>query len=439
MVDKEMVIQEGFTKSCQKIVDEKFAAQQMISQALGFPEREAEHFEACYREVFDDFMPEEVTLGQAPKTAHIGERVVGIQANAVRDGQGQIQSLLFNLSDITALVAAEEQNKVNKALLKILGQKEAFLSFIVDVKNLLVEAYELATVPSPNENRLRIILHTIKGNCGAVGLSDQADLVHHIEDKTQIEKKDIQDISSSFRHFLELHRNVLHIDFEKLAKLGYTVSGESLEALQARLMSGLGQDELLEVVYQWIAQVKLVPAEGLFANLADLVVRVAERVMKQVEFEFVGKEVLVDPEKLKPILQVLPHVIRNCLDHGIEPPYERGDKGDTGHLRLELSDHPDHWTLVIQDDGRGINTDKLVEKSIAAGAFTAEDAAKMSKADKLHLIFADGVSTAEQVSDVSGRGVGMAAVLEAVQTAGGSLKLDSEMGKGTRFTIQIRK
>ena len=104
-----------------------------------------------------------------------------------------------------------------------------------------------------------------------------------------------------------------------------------------------------------------------------------------------------------------------------------------------VDDESSHWHVKIKYDGRGINTDKLVEKSLANVILSREEIARMSHNDKLRLIFRDGLSTVESVSDVSGRGVGMAAVLQAVEEAGGNLHLESEMGVGTSFDFTIPK
>ena len=106
-------------------------------------------------------------------------------------------------------------------------------------------------------------------------------------------------------------------------------------------------------------------------------------------------------------------------------------------MTLAISGNSEFVTVKVVDDGRGIDTDKLVKKSLKNGILTQDEVKEMNQRDKLRLIFKDGLSTAESVSDVSGRGVGMAAVLQAVEESGGRLELESEVGAGTSFEFKL--
>ena len=439
LVDSDMQILEGYTKSCKTIVGEQFDAGQSLAKALQYSAREADHFDACYKEVFEDFMPESVTLGQSPKMATTDDKHIGLLASVVRAKDDSVQSLLFNINDVSELIQAQRENDTNRSLLKILAQKEAFERFIQDTRTLLAEARTLLSETQIDENRLRIILHTIKGNCGAVGLGSQAHLIHEVEDKEVIQLSDIDSIETSFKDYLTAHHAILDCEYESEKEEQYAVSKNSLSELRTKIGEVPDIQAFRRYLETWIAKAQCRPASSLFSTVPDLVSRVADRVMKKVDFKFKGSEVLIDPERFSAISQTLPHIIRNCLDHGIEPPAERGNKSEEGNLEFTVAESGESWSLTIKDDGRGINTDKLVEKSIKSGVLSEDEASAMSKADKLRLIFKDGVSTAEQVSDVSGRGVGMAAVLQAIESSGASLELDSDLGSGTTFRITIPK
>jgi chemotaxis protein histidine kinase CheA len=158
-----------------------------------------------------------------------------------------------------------------------------------------------------------------------------------------------------------------------------------------------------------------------------------------VEFVMVGGDVKLDARKVRPVVRTLAHLLRNALDHGIESPDDRGEKPTTGRVEVRVEECATEWTIHVTDDGRGIDTDALAAESVRRGLLTADDAASMSTAEKRNLIFMDGLSTAAAASDVSGRGVGMAAVKAAVEAEGGEMDVSSTRGEGTQFVIHIPK
>src|SRR5690606_11451676 len=130
---------------------------------------------------------------------------------------------------------------------------------------------------------------------------------------------------------------------------------------------------------------------------------------------------------------------RNAIDHGIDRPAERvkAGKPETGTVHLRAFHSGNHVFIEIEDDGRGISRDKVLEKAIKNGVVTAEQAESMSDEDVYKLLFASGFSTAEQISDVSGRGVGLDVVRSKITSLGGSVDVRSELGKGTVFSVQL--
>jgi two-component system chemotaxis sensor kinase CheA len=127
------------------------------------------------------------------------------------------------------------------------------------------------------------------------------------------------------------------------------------------------------------------------------------------------------------------------VDHGIEAPDARQDKPLEGHVQLKISERDDAWVLEMNDDGRGIDTDKLTARAVASGRVNQSEVASLTEQDRLSLIFLDGLSSADVTTDVSGRGVGMSAVWDAVREAEGQIEVTSELGRGTRFLITVPK
>ena len=160
---------------------------------------------------------------------------------------------------------------------------------------------------------------------------------------------------------------------------------------------------------------------------------------KRVEVDMQGAETELDKTIIEAVKDPLTHIIRNAVDHGIELPERRATAGKPpeGHLLLRAFHEGGQVNIEISDDGAGIDTERLKNKAVAKGLITADHAARMTEREVLNLAFAPGVSTAEQVSNISGRGVGMDVVKTNIEKIGGSVELQSARGKGTLLRIKI--
>src|SRR5436305_6718021 len=160
---------------------------------------------------------------------------------------------------------------------------------------------------------------------------------------------------------------------------------------------------------------------------------------KQVLVDIEGGDVELDREMIEMIRDPLTHIIRNAVDHGIEKPAERikAGKREIGILSVVARQSGNQILIDIQDDGRGIDGKKLVEKAIGAGIIDKADAAQLSPREQLALIFEAGLSTAREVTAISGRGVGMDVVRSNVERIGGVVEVDSKLGEGTRMTLRV--
>ncbi|NJE61481.1 chemotaxis protein CheA [Thermococcus sp. 21S7] len=207
---------------------------------------------------------------------------------------------------------------------------------------------------------------------------------------------------------------------------------ELLETLStlSRLLTEL-QDEIMEM--------RLTPVAEVFNKFPRMVRELARKMGKEVEFVVEGADIEVDRTILDKLGDVLVHLLRNAIDHGIEPPEEREKLGKPKAGRLELIARRErsHVEIIVRDDGRGIDPEKVKKKAIERGLITPEQAAEMSNEEAINLIFLPGFSTKEQVTDVSGRGVGMDVVKDVVKSLNGSVSVHSEIGKGTTFVLKL--
>lgn len=179
--------------------------------------------------------------------------------------------------------------------------------------------------------------------------------------------------------------------------------------------------------------------ETLFVALPRLVRDLSAELGKQVMVDVEGADVELDREMIETIRDPLTHIIRNAIDHGIETPAARlaAGKREIGLLTLSARQSGNQIMIDVVDDGRGIDGQRLVDKAVAAGLIDPAEGARMNQRQRCDLIFEAGLSTAETVTAISGRGVGMDVVRANIERVGGAVELDSAPGQGTRLTIRV--
>ncbi len=195
----------------------------------------------------------------------------------------------------------------------------------------------------------------------------------------------------------------------------------------------------LETLQEGILDVRMVPLGQVFDKLARVVRQVAREHDKQVRLLVSGAETEVDKLIVEELSDPLMHLIRNAIDHGIEPPKVRelAEKHEGGTLSLNAYQKGRHVVIEIEDDGAGMNPRRLVETALRKGLITEEAAADLAPTDVLGLIFMAGFSTRSTITDLSGRGVGMDVVKTNISRLGGVIDVQSEFGIGTKFTITL--
>ncbi len=196
---------------------------------------------------------------------------------------------------------------------------------------------------------------------------------------------------------------------------------------------------LLRDLHSEIVLVRLIP----FAAVADRFPRVvrdlAKKIGKEVVFEVEGKEIELDRGILDELVDPLVHILRNAVDHALETPAEREacGKPSPGKIRLVVRRQKDQVVVVVEDDGRGMDPARLVDLAIEKGLVGPEAGRLMAPGEAFMLTCLPGFSTAREVTGVSGRGVGMDAVRSTIQTLGGNMAIESELGKGSRFILRL--
>ncbi|NPA41228.1 MAG: chemotaxis protein CheA [Aquificae bacterium] len=232
---------------------------------------------------------------------------------------------------------------------------------------------------------------------------------------------------------LVLERNRLLRVFQKLYEEYQSKTVDEFETVMSSLDRIVGDLQLA------VMKTRMQPVKRLFQKFPRVVRDLARMLGKEVELVLEGEDAEMDKTVLEKLEEPLIHLIRNAVDHGIEPPDERERLGKPrkGIVKLSAYYHGDRIFIEISDDGRGIDVDKVKQKALEKGLITPDRAEKMTEKDILFLIFHPGFSTAEGVSQVSGRGVGMDVVMNTVSAFRGTIDIETERGKGTKITLSF--
>jgi len=248
-----------------------------------------------------------------------------------------------------------------------------------------------------------------------------------------------------------VNRQDIRVDLSKLDDLinliGEMVIAENmllrnpdLEGLELDNFSKAAQQmsKLVRDLQEMAMVIRMVPVSGLFRRMIRLVHDLSVKSGKKVDLQLFGQDTEVDKTVVEQITDPLVHLLRNSLDHGLETPAERvaAGKPEKGVVKLSARHQEGEVWITVEDDGRGLNREKILAKACSKG-LVAATGAQMSDKEVFNLIFQPGFSTAEKVTDVSGRGVGMDVVKQNLEKIKGKIDVQSRLGKGTRIDLRI--
>jgi len=212
------------------------------------------------------------------------------------------------------------------------------------------------------------------------------------------------------------------------------------DSLRGKFVDALAfQSRVLGELQKSVMKIRMVPVEQLFRRFPRVVRDVAKMRNKDVGLEIAGQNTDLDKSILDALAEPLAHLVRNAADHGIETAAEREAAGKPirGTIRLDAYHEGDQVVIKVSDDGRGLDRKKIVSRAIERGIITSNQADRLNEAESLQLIFAPGLSTADEITEISGRGVGLDVVKAALDDLKGSVDLGSVPGKGTTFRLLV--
>lgn len=308
--------------------------------------------------------------------------------------------------------------------------------------------------------------HTLKGSARMMGFLEVQNMAHTLEESFErIKKKEITFESATFTRLFKFLDAVQVMVMEVVqgkpvqsplpeaaphlaSKLEETIRIpvnriNAILNLAGELVIHKGEAPHLEPVIEElqykVRELRMLPCSTIFGSYERLVRDVAQEEKKMVEFVLEGEDAEIDKKMLEAINPCLIHLLRNAVSHGIELPRERkaAGKPEKGRIRLSASQHRDKVVIQVQDDGRGIDPERIKAAALEKNIATEKELSQMNSREVTHLIFRPGFSTASVVTDVSGRGVGLDVVRQEIQLLKGHVEVVSVPGQGTTLTIEL--
>lgn len=391
------------------------------------PERAA-LFDLGLEELRAAVMPDELVFEQMPTRFVRDGRAIALTVRRIELDAGEPGLLLIG-RDVTADVARERSQAEARELQAVIGRllrdRADFQRFIIE-SEALFEAARCATDPGA----LRRALHTLKGNMAVFGFQSVADAAHAAEDRLR------DDPSADPRTLVAPVMDVWWSAVMRVAndvpltqEAQVEVEPNEVVAVAEALKRIGGAAGLSDRIAAWLTA----PVRRLLQRSADTALRVAGQLGRRIEVRVEAADIRVDADATWALWSAMGHVVRNAVDHGIEPPDERValGKDPVGTITLRAWLSQGLLVLAVEDDGRGVDWARLARSATARGLPTH------THADLVEAMFADGVSTKDVVTEISGRGVGMSAIRTAVNAVGGHIEVISTAGASTTISVVV--
>jgi two-component system chemotaxis sensor kinase CheA len=434
------------SKACEKVLETNPAGQK-IWDVLKLPEAEVRGFSRWLTTLYSELLPFEdlAPLGPA-KFPHSQGQHVKLEYYPIRNSENKIQAIVLVATDITSLIRAQEEAEKEKAhagfILKLFKQKRSFLSFFEESQKLVSELNRATLSPpiSWNRDALFRTLHTLKGGAASFSIRDVAHQAHELESMIQNWDRFSESKWDEFQQALQKSFDALTTEVNDLLGKAPLKQAPVVEVPKPELIKILALMEAWSKSREWAEQLRsrylTEPLQQSFESFDFVIQQTAKQLDKKVShLKFITPDFRWNFEPYQSFVSTLVHVFRNAIDHGLETPSEReaAGKPPEGEIRIFAYDLQNGIELRIQDDGRGISVDKIKARMIEKGM----PVEGLSPQQILMTIFAPQFSTREEVTELSGRGVGLDAVKFEVEKLGGQVELETREGQGTTFIFKL--
>ena len=391
----------------------------------------ADYFDLGLEQVREDFFPLEVCLDQMPKRLMVGERYLRLDYQPIV-AKDELDRLLVVISDVTDEVQRERVERRSRETLLIfehvLRDKAGFLEFFSEAER-IIESIQSERITDLSV--LKRLVHTLKGTASIFHITTVSDCCHELEG--YVEEIGEWPPREATQGLLDAW-NALKSNLDRMlgdAK-AHRIELDDVEFcdLLSDVLSGVASDRIADRISRW----KLEPTDVRLQRIARQAQGLALRLDKaDLDVEVESQGLMLEPRRWSRFWAGFSHAVRNAVDHGIEPAEERtlAGKDPSGRVSLRTSKEGERFVIEIADDGRGVDWGHVRERAAAVGLEVG------STGDLKNVLFSDGFSTRTDVSEYSGRGVGMAVLREATEELGGKVHIDSDLGSGTTVRFEF--
>lgn len=444
-----------FTRACLDILEANPKGMN-LADVLKIPPEKMSEFQMWVKAIYSEALPFDDLKPLGPTVfPHSKQKYVTIDYYPIRESEkGKLREVVLVATDKTAerlaQIELDKQRQHAAMIIKYVKNKEQFLQFLQAANHYLSQVENMAK-SAMNAGHIAEsfrLLHTLEGEAGTFSLLEvrlASRRAQQVLEPFKSKEGMTADAQMQFREalvetkkeldrFLEENSQLIQLPKEGVGR-SVEIEVDQLNAFAAMLRKNSSNQSIVDAFQDRFLKEKV---EKRLTHFDGLVQNVAEKLGKKVKpLKITGGDMLIHPEPFMNLFASLVHVFRNAVDHGIEPPEERtwAEKEEAGQISIGFEQAGKNYRLTIQDDGQGIDPQSIRKK--LGQTHPQLDTSKQTDDEVIQNIFLPGFSSREEIGEFSGRGVGMDAVREEVVKLGGSVKVYSEAGKGTKFVLEF--
>ncbi|MFN7903761.1 MAG: ATP-binding protein [Pseudobdellovibrionaceae bacterium] len=457
---------EVYSQACQSIFKKPVAGTK-IWDLFHLNENKSTQFQKWMTTLFSEMLPFDDLKPLGPEKLLISDNTIALDYYPLRTEVG-MEGVVVVASDITNLIQAQklaQQEKVKAHfILQIVTCKTQFALFVEESQQMLSDLHGLSEkkiITAEDKNEIQRILHTLKGGASIYSLPDFPDLCHHAEEQIKMSHETTQamifkiwnDLHQDFSRHIHQAKLILNERFLSKTKWYEIYSDQVATWLKLLNHESLKQNTMIREFTRELQHIGDVKAEIFFEPYRELTDQLAKKLGKSLKPLMIqDHQIRIPTEPYSQIFGTFVHLIRNAVDHGIETREERlqAGKSEDGQLKiqiqkqlnehLELTSFPQSQELLkitIEDDGKGISAEVIKALLIQKFPDQTEKWNSLSEQTIIEMIFTPEFSTQSNVTDISGRGIGLDAVKFVVEEVGGKIEVSTQLGKGSEFRIFI--
>ncbi len=452
--ERDLKIHSECSTECHKLFDRCIAGFKMSEIIYGNDSNQANFMDELLMKIMDpENSQPELYVPLLPDEIETANMVIEIEYRISTTSLGK-RSMIVILTDITEKryleAMMDKERRTLKMVVKALVNRKTFMEVVESFEDFLGKWSVVGGSGEENLNFAELMreLHTFKGNFSQFDVTNLTGAIHQAENRVMAldENSTIEAMrqaldETKLREALRADMDCIHEyvgdDFLVNEDM-YLVEKDKILAIEKKIQSMLSEQEC-RVLLPEIRSLRYRPLAESLRMYPEYVLKLSERLGKLVAtFDVEGDDIFIDEERYRPFFKSLVHVFRNAVDHGLETPDDRVEQGkpQVGQIACELRDDQDAFTIVVSDDGQGVDLDQIRNRWQELGN---EDMAGADEETLLMSLFSSNFTTQDEVSVLSGRGVGLAAVKEEVDALSGTVRIETKPGAGTRVVFTMPK